>query len=1058
MTHKFALKPGVFLINPDNKEERFLIKEVINQGGFSFIYEADMIHFTSSRFIEEREVNRKEVVIKELYYPAKASRSANEVDIIWKDELEEDALSKKIKNKTLSEAFKLSGLSSPNILYIYSALEINNTVYIVTKKISGAQDFSKKLNLNTANPIKLNVKDTIKYIRQVCNALQQVHDKNIIHLDIKPENILLDDQGNAILIDFGISVSLKENRAETVLGAVTPHYSPPEQSSKDKINFATDIYALGCTMYVFLTGKLVPEHHEIASGTENLVAPSHYNEEISPYLDEVILKSINLKRDERYQTVGEFLNAIQNEKQYNNLLDSAKKEFAQKNFSKAIDLLSQTENFIPPTEDVQELLVRIRKEYEGITDKKEFEKQLAYADQLVLNKKYIEAIEIFRSLPQNIGIQNKIKIAEELLKKEKIKKLRLDALSFENSGNTEKAIEKYQALFLLDNNNFKISHKIDALQSVILEEQKFQMHLEAGKKLLNTEDYNSAFTEFSLALKYKPNDTVLNKKLEYCIENIELQNSYNTDLEKVIVLDNKVNITDEELLLLEKLKENYPTNTYIIKVYERKNDEIVRQKAVSQFNSKNYTTAKNYFISIKNKTKEDQNYLKEIEIHEQISAFEDGKQTINFEFKKTFLLSISSSSIFYDRAQTQLQECKFQEGVRLHQLKKYVDAKILFSEIRENTQTHWNAQQYLKFYSTFTALENGNIDKARAILETINYHGLKDDIEKIKTEIESNNKTRLLDDKLLKDAQRLIDYKDFPAALVELNKIVPSSALCQEAQQLKTSVEKEIAEEKKKQDNTIKILGADNEQEYKTLLVAAQTLFNQKKYVEAKEKVSSIPITAKMYAEVRSLLEEISILENKPPIDDTTTSSKAYVKYAVLGGITVLGYFGYNSISKKGDVEATAVEETRKPPEITTEDTSAADEIQSVKDHRVESFLPEFYDYYLYTGKMKDGLSNDTEGEGKYYKDNICISTYKGSYVNGKRQGKGTSTETEEAIKLLQKGNEIKQVSYEGEFTNDQPEGKGKAIFKDGNYMEGTFNGYMGKPKVIWYDKYGKKL
>ena len=190
-----SLKPNTLLVNPENNNDRYLIKKLINKGGFSFIYEADMIFYITSK-IGEREISRQEVVIKELFYPDKASRDKHTSIVNWSDEYEPNSLSKKIKEKTLSEAIKLCGLSSPNILYIYSALDLNNTIYIVTKKIDGAEDFSKILKLDSSTPCKLSLDDTLKYFNQICDALQEVHNQNIVHLDIKPENILRDSSGN----------------------------------------------------------------------------------------------------------------------------------------------------------------------------------------------------------------------------------------------------------------------------------------------------------------------------------------------------------------------------------------------------------------------------------------------------------------------------------------------------------------------------------------------------------------------------------------------------------------------------------------------------------------------------------------------------------------------------------------------------------------------------------------------------------------------------------------------------------------------------------------------
>ena len=264
-----------------------------DQGGFSLIYEGRAIRKVEDEFFGSSRVNiiEEDVIIKELYFRDKSERREGQTALTWhpKDKNDKELI-KTFKEKTKSEAEKLARLveKTPYIIVIYAAFEENDTVYLITKKIEGAKDFRSIIKGDKKKaiaPEKLELKASLRYIHNVCEALKVVHNNNIIHLDIKPSNILRDEKDNAVLIDFGISVSVETGQIKTLLdGAISRHYSPPEQGSKDKknIGFYSDIYALGATMYFFFTGgHLPPEYGELISSGETFLPPSHSNDEVS---------------------------------------------------------------------------------------------------------------------------------------------------------------------------------------------------------------------------------------------------------------------------------------------------------------------------------------------------------------------------------------------------------------------------------------------------------------------------------------------------------------------------------------------------------------------------------------------------------------------------------------------------------------------------------------------------------------------------------------------------------------------------------------------------------
>lgn len=342
-------------------EGSIVIDRLIGQGGFSFVYKGSMYLSarTDNAFVTGKGY-KIPVIIKELFIADRAGRQPDGKTIYWNDENnpnEETRLSSRIKEKTVSEAKKLQKLQDcPYVVKIINAFRENNTIYQVTEEISNAVDFKEKLQLSEDQQgVVLPLKQTLKYIRQISEALREVHHNDIVHLDIKPENILCDSYDNAILIDFGISVTISSTGTKsktTFLGAASIPWAPNEQlyNNYAAIGFATDIYSLGQTFYAFLTGRI-----PIYISSNSYLPPSAYNSEVSPYLDKVIAKCIQAEAIDRYQTIDEFLVAFEGEKDYTNLITQAQKAATLQQYEKALRLLRQSEKYIPLTPELTEL-------------------------------------------------------------------------------------------------------------------------------------------------------------------------------------------------------------------------------------------------------------------------------------------------------------------------------------------------------------------------------------------------------------------------------------------------------------------------------------------------------------------------------------------------------------------------------------------------------------------------------------------------------------------------------------------------------------------------------
>lgn len=272
----------------------YRIVRFIKSGGFGCTYEA--VH----------QLLNKRVAIKEFFVKDFCNRE--ETGRITVGTLSKVSLVDRLKQKFIAEASSLSALSHDGIVNVSNLFLENDTAYYVMDYIDGCS-----LDVYVQQNGPLAETTALDYIGQACEALKYVHDKNILHLDVKPGNLMLDKDGKVTLIDFGTSKQYDECDGEntsTLLGN-TPGYASPEQGNSKVTSFtpATDVYSLGATLYKLLTGITPPTASERSSGEELDPLP----ENISRSTADAIMKAMILNKKERLQSVGEFQSMLVSE-------------------------------------------------------------------------------------------------------------------------------------------------------------------------------------------------------------------------------------------------------------------------------------------------------------------------------------------------------------------------------------------------------------------------------------------------------------------------------------------------------------------------------------------------------------------------------------------------------------------------------------------------------------------------------------------------------------------------------------------------------------------------
>ncbi len=257
-------------------DDRYDMKEIVGKGGMANVYKA--IDLKTDKLVALK---------------------------ILRDEfLDNPEFLRRFRN----ESKAISVLSNPNIVKVIDVCFNENIYYIVMEYIDGftLKEFIK-------NKKVLSVEETVHISLQILKALHHAHENGIVHRDIKPQNIMVLNDGNIKVTDFGIArFAREEARTMTEKALGTVHYISPEQAKGENTDEKTDIYSIGIIMFEMLTGTLPFEGDNAVSIAimhmqESAKKVTSINPDIPIGMEEIIIRAMQKKQDWRYQSAAEMI-------------------------------------------------------------------------------------------------------------------------------------------------------------------------------------------------------------------------------------------------------------------------------------------------------------------------------------------------------------------------------------------------------------------------------------------------------------------------------------------------------------------------------------------------------------------------------------------------------------------------------------------------------------------------------------------------------------------------------------------------------------------------------
>lgn len=281
-----ALPEGTTLHGADGHV--YTLRGALGTGGFGITYAAD-------------DTDGNTFAVKELF-PSDLCRRDAASGMLIVDDLSNIDMVAKLRERFISESNNVARCHHPAIVRVYDTFRANGTAYMVMERVGGRnlKEVVRRHSLDYAA--------TVDILRQMSSALAYLHSHGIVHLDVKPDNIILGDDGRIVLIDFGLSRSVGPSGIASDSGqavaAVSHGYAAPEQYGALRgvgVGVRSDVYSLAATAVKMLTGNTPPRPEQVRDHPESIAVPT-----IPPYANAAIAAAMTYDMSRRTPSVSEF--------------------------------------------------------------------------------------------------------------------------------------------------------------------------------------------------------------------------------------------------------------------------------------------------------------------------------------------------------------------------------------------------------------------------------------------------------------------------------------------------------------------------------------------------------------------------------------------------------------------------------------------------------------------------------------------------------------------------------------------------------------------------------
>ena len=210
-----------------------------------------------------------------------------------------------VRGKFKEEANQYLYLNHPNIVKLIDFIDDKSSQYLVMEYVEGQNLFEYQRNVTGPMPVSM----AALLISEVLLALQYAHENKVVHLDIKPANIMLSENNEVKVLDFGISQDMNGKKSEKLMGS--PSYMSPEQIDAQQVDHRSDIYSLGITLYELITGQVpygeAQSREELFQYIRRHPVPSIGRDHP---INRIISRSTAKRKEDRFQTCDEFRKSL----------------------------------------------------------------------------------------------------------------------------------------------------------------------------------------------------------------------------------------------------------------------------------------------------------------------------------------------------------------------------------------------------------------------------------------------------------------------------------------------------------------------------------------------------------------------------------------------------------------------------------------------------------------------------------------------------------------------------------------------------------------------------